>query len=80
MSNSNNRVVRKIQIASFTLLASMTLASAPVNAASQCKGLDNAACNAEAACGWVEGYQRKDGKQVSAFCRTKAKPKAKKKQ
>ncbi len=45
--------------------------SGQVSSASACKGLDNAACGSNSACSWVEGYQRKDGRQVKAFCRTK---------
>ena len=41
--------------------------------ANQCKGLDSGDCEAAAACSWVQGYERKDGRKVSAFCRTKAK-------
>ena len=51
--------------------------SMPVHAASQCKGLDNSACDSNLACGWVNGYTRKDGREVSAFCRTSTKGKSK---
>lgn len=44
----------------------------PAAAASACKGLDNSTCNANAACGWVDGYERKDGRSVKSFCRTKS--------
>ncbi len=39
--------------------------------ASSCKGLDNSACSSNASCTWVGGYERKDGRQVKAFCRAK---------
>ncbi len=39
--------------------------------ASNCKGLDNNTCSANASCSWVDSYQRKDGRNVNAFCRTK---------
>ncbi len=39
--------------------------------AGDCKGLENAACSAESACSWVEGYERKDGRLVKSFCRAK---------
>lgn len=55
------------------LMLGLAFASSPVNAASACKGLDNNACSESAACGWVESYERKDGRVVKAFCRTKAK-------
>jgi hypothetical protein len=56
-----------------SILAIGIVSSGQVNAASQCKGLDNAACDTAAACGWVDGYERKDGRKVSAFCRSKPK-------
>ncbi len=45
--------------------------------ASTCKGLEAKACGAEASCTWIQGYERKDGRQVKSFCR--AKPQAKSK-
>lgn len=48
---------------------------------SECKGLENSACSTKKVCSWVEGYERKDGRQVKSFCRTKSsikkKPKSK---
>ena len=50
------------------------LLSGQASAASQCKGLQNEACNEQAnSCSWVQGYERKDGRKVNAFCRSKAK-------
>ena len=62
---------------SLVIVSAILLSSVSVQAASQCKGLDNSACDANAACGWVDSYVRKDGREVSAFCRTsnKGKPK-----
>ncbi len=40
-------------------------------AQSVCKGLVQAECSANAACGWVKGFTTKTGRQVSAFCRKK---------
>ena len=59
-------------IRSFLLTATVAGAcmSGSAFAASACKGLDNAACGANASCGWVEGYERKDGRKVKSFCRT----------
>lgn len=55
-----------------TALAVGVLLSAPsAFAASQCKGLIENACANDAACSWVEGYTRKDGRTVSSHCRTK---------
>ena len=60
-------------IASAAIISVALLSGGQVSAASQCKGLSNAACDANAACGWVQSYERKDGRTVNAFCRTKAK-------
>ena len=59
-------------VRSFLLTATLVGAtvSMPALAASACKGLENQACAGNSACAWVEGYERKDGRKVSAFCRT----------
>ncbi|MDB4511845.1 hypothetical protein N9060_00140 [Arenicella sp.] len=59
------------------IMAAMMFLTCPVHAADsvQCKGLENGACTTQDTCSWVEGYERKDGITVNAFCRTKAKPK-----
>jgi hypothetical protein len=36
-----------------------------------CKGVEQAACQANDMCSWVRAYKTKSGKQVSAFCRKK---------
>lgn len=59
-----------------TLVLGLGLASTQANAAGQCKGLQNNACTTNAACTWVQGYERKDGRTVKSFCRAKAKPKS----
>jgi hypothetical protein len=38
---------------------------------SNCKGVDQSACQANDTCSWVRAYKTKSGKQVSAFCRKK---------
>ena len=54
--------------------ALITLFATPaISAPSVCKGLDEAACGAQAECRWMEGYTRKDGVQVSSHCRKGAK-------
>jgi len=58
-----------VNISSALILATAALAT-PTHAASQCKGLAADACGQNAACGWVEGYERKDGRTVKSFCRT----------
>jgi len=44
----------------------------PVHAGSpvQCRTLSEKACSANPECIWVDGYVRKDGRQVKAYCRT----------
>lgn len=64
---TNNSTIRNS-----ILIAVGLLVSANAIAASQCKGLDNSACDAKAFCGWVQGYERKDGIKVKSFCRTKS--------
>ncbi|WP_052199414.1 hypothetical protein [endosymbiont of unidentified scaly snail isolate Monju] len=43
----------------------------PVHAASpaQCKTLSKKTCSANPGCTWVDGYVRKDGRKVKAYCR-----------
>ena len=62
----------KSALVSASLLMGLALASSPAQAASACKGLDDKACGASSSCLWVNGYQRKDGRNVSSFCRAKA--------
>jgi len=58
-----------------TLFTTIVLLSTVNTQASECKGLDDAACSTNSACGWVEAYTRKDGREVNAFCRTSTKGK-----
>jgi hypothetical protein len=67
----------KIKLSLLGALLSASLFAGSATAASQCKGLENVACNTSSACGWVDGYQRKDGRKVKSFCRTSARGKAK---
>ncbi len=69
-TNQTTSKLRRASIIALGLAASL-LASNPTVAASACKGLENSACNTNASCGWVEGYQRKDGRSVKSFCRAK---------
>lgn len=71
---SNAIVLRKSIIA--LSLIGLIMVAAPVTAANVCKGLDTSACNKSSSCGWVEGYQRKDGRSVKSFCRTNSRAKA----
>ena len=58
-----------INVASLLILSTLAMAT-PANAASQCKGLILEECQQIATCGWVDGYERKDGRTVKSFCRT----------
>jgi len=58
-------------------LLGLLFISAQANAASACKGLENNACVSKESCSWIKGYERKDGKTVKPFCRTKPGSKAK---
>lgn len=61
----------RVGVLTSSLFASLMIASS-ASAASACKGLENSACSENSACGWVNSYQRKDGRTVKAFCRTKS--------
>jgi acyl-coenzyme A thioesterase PaaI-like protein len=55
-----------------TLFAGVTITLAISStglAASQCKGLAEAACTTDDSCRWIGAYERSDGRQVSAHCR-----------
>ena len=58
-------------ISFIALSALLVLPSLAVQAASECKGLDQTACGANPGCSWVSGYVRKDGKEVAAYCKSK---------
>lgn len=53
------------------LLAGFVLATSTASAASPCKGMQQNACMADSACGWVNGYTRKDGRAVASHCKLK---------
>jgi len=71
----SNKVFVRTTLLTSGLVALLSAGSA--SAVSACKGLDDSACNSDQTCRWVEGYERKDGRQVKSFCRTK--PTSKKK-
>lgn len=70
----NTNQIKAVFLSGF-LISMMLTGSA--NAASQCKGLENTACNSNNACSWVNEYERKDGRKVKGFCRTSSRGKAK---
>lgn len=76
-NKSNRRTTAfKSVVVGASVMIGLVLASSPVHAASACKGLDNNACGTSTSCTWVKGYERKDGRSVSAFCRAKASSKS----
>lgn len=54
-------------------VCALAFSATAVQAASECKGLPQAECEAKSECKWVEGYTRKDDKEVSGYCRSVAK-------
>ncbi len=49
--------------------ALVAVSAGPVFAESACKGLEQAICEGKGDCTWVNGYTRKDGKQISGHCK-----------
>lgn len=68
------------RLIALSILSLSVLLLSPVHAASACKGLSKSSCGSKSSCTWVDGYTRKDGKQVSAYCRTVSKKKSDSKQ
>ncbi len=54
------------------LLFGALLSVGTVSAESACKGMQQDACAAKEDCLWVSGYVRKDGRSVSAHCKTRS--------
>ncbi|RMG35041.1 MAG: hypothetical protein D6720_07885 [Gammaproteobacteria bacterium] len=63
------KALRRAGLRPFALVALITVSGAHGAPASQCKTLSQEACGATPACAWVDGYTRKDGREVSAYCR-----------
>lgn len=61
---------------SAALAAAFALSSMSIQAASDCKGLEETACTGNPACTWTKGYTRSDGKAVAAYCKAKTGNKA----
>ncbi len=61
---------------SAALAAVFALSSMTIQAASDCKGLEETACAGNPACTWTKGYTRSDGKAVAAYCKAKTGNKA----
>jgi hypothetical protein len=60
------------------IVSAAIMLSVPAQAASTCKGLNDNACASAQSCSWIKAYQRKDGINVTGFCRTKSKSASKK--
>ncbi len=58
------------------MAAVFALSSMTIQAASDCKGLEETACAGNPACTWTKGYTRSDGKAIAAYCKAKAGNKA----
>ena len=54
------------------VVCTLAVGSGTARAESACKGLEQGACDKAADCIWVGGYEKKDGKQVSGYCRSKS--------
>ncbi len=63
-------------VCSAALAAVFALSSMSIQAASDCKGLEETACAGNPACTWTKGYTRSDGKAVAAYCKAKTGNKA----
>jgi hypothetical protein len=58
-----------IRLSVAALAVSVVTLSLTANAASPCKGLAESMCASEQSCRWVGAYTRKDGREVSGYCR-----------
>lgn len=60
----------------FTLVslwsALVLLPVASAHAENACKGLPQQTCDGAEQCLWVNGYTRKDGREVASYCRVKS--------
>lgn len=55
---------------SLTLVSALSLPAIEAAAASQCKGLEESACNGNPSCTWISAYTTKNGNTISAYCRS----------
>lgn len=65
---------RQARSASLLAMLAMTVALTLVSQsafAAECKGMEKSSCERQDACTWVDSYKRKDGVQVSGYCRGK---------
>ncbi len=66
----------RVALVSIAVAAVSAVTGAQAASTSQCKTLSQKACGATPACAWVDGYMRKDGRKVSAYCRKVSQRKA----
>lgn len=60
---------KPILLSTFLLTLALGLGAASAQAA--CKGSAQSACEKDPSCSWVKGYTRKDGVEVSPYCKSK---------
>ncbi|KAA6186898.1 chromosome partitioning protein ParB [Thiohalocapsa marina] len=65
-----NTIASAKTLAAGAIVACLALSTTSVSAA-ECKGMEKSKCEGNASCTWVDGYKRKDGAQVAAYCRNK---------
>ena len=71
MSSVMNMKFRKFGNIALLGLA-VGLAGSALAADSACKGFSESDCVSKDACTWVEGYTKKNGVKVDAYCRVKS--------
>ena len=62
-------MTRTLSALTAALFAASLFLLAPTALAAECKGQSKSACGRMSACTWVDGYTRKDGAKVKAYCR-----------
>lgn len=63
--------IRTLRFVGLALSLILITAWGSLSAESKCHGLSKGQCEADSDCTWVSGYQKKDGKNVEAYCRAK---------
>ncbi|TGK11509.1 hypothetical protein EHO60_04170 [Leptospira fletcheri] len=63
--------IRTLRFLGLALSLFLITAWGSLSAESKCHGLSKGQCEADSDCTWVSGYQKKDGKNVEAYCRAK---------
>ncbi len=68
-----SRVPKGLALGLLSTALAASLVGNTALAESDCKGLEKGPCEKKSSCYWVDGYTRKDGVKVSAYCRTSSK-------